>query len=249
MEQVPLSSAISPFALDPADEIPLGLQLRIRLRALIATGRLPVGERLPSVRQMAEWAGVNLKTVQAVYAHLEDEGLVNSHHGRGTFVAEGAEETAPELERLAADAIQGALDAGLSPRDLADVMFACVGIQGGAAGKPEGPIDADAEVLEVRQELRRQIARLEAELVGYTRDLPADMPTAPRVGAARLVGVGELEQTRDVLVARLSEARLEAERRMRSEARRRAREGKSDRSGEDPTGPLARASGWWLDRR
>ena len=48
--------APNPFAVDPADELPVGLQLSLRLRALIATGRLPAGERLPSVRRLAEWA-------------------------------------------------------------------------------------------------------------------------------------------------------------------------------------------------
>src|ERR1700754_3096494 len=66
----------NPFAVDPTDELPVGLQLTLRLRALIATGRLAAGERLPSVRQLAEWAGVNLNTVRGVYAGLEASGLV-----------------------------------------------------------------------------------------------------------------------------------------------------------------------------
>ncbi len=240
----------SPFAVDPTDELPVGLQLRVRLRALIRTGRLAAGEPLPSVRRMTAWAGVNLNTVRGVYAQLEEEGLVVSRHGRGTFVADDVE-AAPELERLATDSLQGALDAGLSPRDLADVVLACVGIPGGFAGPDEEAPAAgeEAEALEVRQELRRQIGRLEAELVGYTRDLPADLPTAPRVTSAHVSGVEELEQTRDTLVAQLSEARLAAERRVRKEARRRAREEGSTRAGEEPGGPLAKASGWWLGKR
>src|SRR5215468_310740 len=91
----------NPFAVDPDDEFPVGLQLTLRLRALIATGRLAAGEKLPSVRRLAEWAGVNLNTVRAVYAGLEAEGLVAGHHGRGTFVAEGVR-AAPELEEIAA---------------------------------------------------------------------------------------------------------------------------------------------------
>ncbi len=81
----------NPFAIDPGDELPVGLQLTWRLRALIATGRLRSGERLPSFRRLADWAGVNVNTVRAVYAGLEREGLVVSRQGQGTFVAEGIE--------------------------------------------------------------------------------------------------------------------------------------------------------------
>jgi hypothetical protein len=100
----------------------------------------------------------------------------------------------------------------------------------------------------VRRELRRQIGRLESELVGYPGDVPADMPTAPRITVAHIAGVEELEQTRDTLVAQLSEARLAAERRARKEARRRVRE-RGAGSDEAEGGPLSRAMGWWRDKR
>ncbi|HYP55008.1 MAG TPA: GntR family transcriptional regulator, partial [Solirubrobacterales bacterium] len=110
----------NPFATDPTDELPVGLQLSWRLRALIATGRLAAGERLPSFRRLAEWAGVNVNTVRAVYAGLEAEGLVVSRQGQGTFVSADVE-TAPELEEIAIGALRRAREAGLGPRELAMV--------------------------------------------------------------------------------------------------------------------------------
>lgn len=238
----------SPFAVDPDDDLPVGLQLTVRLRALIATGRLPAGERLPSVRRLAEWAGVNLNTVRAVYVGLEEEGLAKSHQGRGTFVADGVR-TAPELEEIAAEAIRKALAAGLSARELAEVTLACAAIPGeqlGEAAPAAGAIDvAEAEAIGVRQELRRQIGVLEHELADYHRFVPAGMPTAPRVTSAHVAGVEELEQTRDTLVAQLSEARRAAERRAGEEARRRA----GEEGGGEETGPLGRAMGWWRQTR
>ncbi|MFT3866461.1 MAG: GntR family transcriptional regulator [Solirubrobacterales bacterium] len=243
--------APNPFAVDPDDELPVGLQLTLRLRALIATGRLPGGERLPSVRRLAEWAGVNLNTVRAVYAGLEAAGLVRSRHGRGTFVAEDVA-TAPELEEIAAEAIRKAVAAGLSPRELAEVTLVCAAIPGeelGGAALGEGAaIDAvEAEAIGVRRELRRQIGVLERELAEYARDVPLDLPTAPRVTSAHVAGVEELEQTRDTLVAQLSEARRAAERRAGEEARERAGRGRAAGTGE--AGPLARAMGWWRQTR
>ncbi len=77
------------FPTDPSDELPVGLQLSWRLRALIATGECRSGERLPSLRRLAESAGVNVNTVRAVYESLGEQGLIRRHHGQGTFVADG----------------------------------------------------------------------------------------------------------------------------------------------------------------
>ena len=108
----------------------------------------------------------------------------------------------------------------------------------------------ESEAIEVRQELRRQIGRLEAELASYTRDLLADLPTAPRRAEAHVAGVEELEQTRDTLIAQLSEAQRAAELRAREEARARLqRQGRladSDEQGlSSGPSPLERAMSWW----
>jgi GntR family transcriptional regulator len=247
----------NPFATDPGDELPVGLQLTWRLRALISTGQLARGERLPSFRRLAEWAGVNLNTVRAVYEGLEADGLVVSRQGQGTFVADGVE-AAPELEQIAAEALRRASDAGLDPRDVAVVAMACASIPGNAGGEaPASPLglpdlDEESEAIEVRQELRRQIGRLEAELASYTRDLTAELPTAPRRAVAHVAGVQELEQTRDTLITQLSEAQKAAEQRAREEAQTRARRQRA-RGGEESdagtaSGPLGRAMSWWRSK-
>jgi GntR family transcriptional regulator len=212
----------NPFRIDPGDELPVGLQLGWRLRALISTGEMEAGERLPSFRRLADWAGVNVGTVRAVYEALEADGLVVTRHGQGTFVADGVK-AAPQLEEIAADALRRADEAGLGPRDLAIVAMAC-------ASLPE-----ESETLEVRQELRRQIARLEAELASFTGHLKADLATAPRRAVAHVAGVEELEQTRDTLVAQLAAAQRESE----QEVRRRA----------SSRGPLGRAMSRWRAER
>jgi len=227
-------SEATPFLLDPGDELPLGLQLSWRLRALIATGELAAGERLPSFRRLAEWAGVNVGTVRAVYEALEREGLVVSRHGQGTFVADGVE-GAPELEAIATEALERARAAGFQARDLAVVAMACAGLPAelGEAPEPEELPDprTESEAIEVRQELRRQIARLEAELASYTAHLQADLHTAPRRAVAHVAGVEELEETRDTLIAQLAAAQRQSQ----QEVRRRARD----------RGPLGRAMSRW----
>jgi len=231
----------NPFAIDPGDELPVGLQLTWRLRALIATGRLAAGERLPSFRRLAGWAGVNVNTVRTVYAGLEQEGFVVSRQGQGTFVAEGIE-VATQLEEIATDALRRAHEAGISPRELAIVASACASMPGaldpGATEEPSGEVPdlaEESEAIEVRHELRRQIARLEAELAAYPADLPRNLPTAPRRASAHVAGVEELEQTRDTLIAQLSEAQQAAEQRARQAGREKAHE----------VSPLEQAMSWW----
>lgn len=257
-----ISPEQNPFSIDSDSELPVGLQLTWRVRALIVSGRLASGDPLPSVRRLAGWADVNVNTVRAVYAGLEEDGLVVSRQGQGTFVADGIV-AAPQLEEIAADALRRASEAGLSLRDLAIVATACASIPGEEIEAPFPPAvpaghladlaAQQSEVIEVRHELRRQIGRLEAELTSYTRDLPDDMPTAYRFAEAHLLTVEELEQTRDTLIDKLSEAQRAAELRAREEGRARAqrqemlRDGASLADGSE-SGPLGKAMSWWRTR-
>jgi GntR family transcriptional regulator len=242
----------TPFSTDPAAELPVGVQLSWRLRALIASGRLGAGERLPSFRQLAEWAGVNVNTVRSVYAGLEEAGLVVTHQGQGTFVAVGARAT-PALEEIAGDALRRVRDLGLDPGDLIVVAAACASMTGEdelAVEDQELPDLAEAsEAIEVRHELRRQIGRLEVELAAYTRDLPGDMPTAASYSEAHVAGVEELERTRDILIAQLSEAQRAAEARARRAGEARVRwettQGEANERRQQGGGPLGRAMSWW----
>jgi DNA-binding transcriptional regulator YhcF (GntR family) len=242
----------NPFAVDPTDELPEGLQLGVRLRALISTGYLAAGEALPSVRQMEQLAGVNLSMVRAVYAHLEDHGLAVRRHGQGTFVAEDLE-AAPALEDMATAALQEAQDAGLSPRALADVVLACASIPDGLKSVEDGEADDSTqahalEAIETGHELRQQIARLDAELTSYPRESFADAGPAAPASPASVDSIEELEQIREARIAQLTAARLEAERRIRSGARRRLLE-QEEGLGARSSGPLGRAMGRWRDER
>ena len=76
-------------------DVPVGTQLAWQIQALITDGRLQPGEQLPSVRRLAEVAGVNVNTVRSVYERLEGEGFVVTEHGRGSFVAQNVPQLDP----------------------------------------------------------------------------------------------------------------------------------------------------------
>jgi GntR family transcriptional regulator len=66
--------------------MPLYAQLTRAIQFAIATGRLRVGEQLPTVRQLAVELRVNANTVAKVYAELERSGVLETRRGVGTFV-------------------------------------------------------------------------------------------------------------------------------------------------------------------
>jgi DNA-binding transcriptional regulator YhcF (GntR family) len=67
---------------------PIYRQIVEQVRLGVATGALAPGDALPSVRGLAEQHVVNPNTVAKAYAELVREGVLESHHGKGFFVAE-----------------------------------------------------------------------------------------------------------------------------------------------------------------
>lgn len=86
------------FAVDQTDKTPVYAQLERGIRSSIATGRLAVGDQLPTVRQLAVDLRINANTVAKVYAFLERAGLLETRRGVGTFVA--AHTATPQEEAL-----------------------------------------------------------------------------------------------------------------------------------------------------
>ena len=76
------------ISLDRSENRALYMQVVDALREQIDRGLLPPFTRLPSSRQLAKELQVNRITIVNAYAELEAEGLIQSHVGRGTFVAE-----------------------------------------------------------------------------------------------------------------------------------------------------------------
>src|SRR5881392_1934270 len=78
----------SVFQVNTAHPMPIYAQLEQTIRFAIATGKLRIGERLPTVRQLAVELSVNANTVAKVYAELEKAGVLETKRGVGTFVSE-----------------------------------------------------------------------------------------------------------------------------------------------------------------
>src|ERR1700691_6292488 len=62
----------------------------------VVTGKLTVGDQLPSVRVLAEELVVNPNTIAHAYADLARDGLIESRAGRGVFIIRKRKVFAPE---------------------------------------------------------------------------------------------------------------------------------------------------------
>jgi GntR family transcriptional regulator len=77
---------------DASNGIPIYEQIVRQVKFAIANGSLLVGEHIPSVREMATTAAVNVNTVARAYRDLQSEGILISIRGTGLAVAIGAVE-------------------------------------------------------------------------------------------------------------------------------------------------------------
>ena len=74
------------FRLDPKSGVPYYRQIIDQIRYGIVTGKLEVGEQLPTVRALAVDLKVNLNTVSKAYRELEIQNILETQQGTGTFI-------------------------------------------------------------------------------------------------------------------------------------------------------------------
>jgi GntR family transcriptional regulator len=110
--------------------IPLYIQLVDRIRHLVATGALKPGEQLPTIRQLAVDLRVDPNTVARAYTILDNEGVISSQQGRGTYIAEHPDEErlavfrAEQLRQTLRHTIVEVLSLGYAPADVRDAFLA-----------------------------------------------------------------------------------------------------------------------------
>jgi len=94
-----------------------------QIRARIAAGDWPAGKELPSIRALAAALNVSVITTKRAYLDLENEGVIVTRHGKGSFVADvnglAGELQEERLEEHLTRAAEIGQSLGLSEDDLA----------------------------------------------------------------------------------------------------------------------------------
>jgi GntR family transcriptional regulator len=79
------------LTVDTASSTPVYAQIVDQVKRAIAHGILRSGDALPSLRETAMRLRINHLTVSKAYKLLEHEGLLETRHGLGSFVAPGVQ--------------------------------------------------------------------------------------------------------------------------------------------------------------
>lgn len=97
--------------LNDDSDVPVYLQIRNQIIIGISDGRLAPGEKLPTVRALAEEIGINSMTVNKAYQLLKQEGYILTDKRNGARVRESFEkrgglspQTGAQLQRIISEA-------------------------------------------------------------------------------------------------------------------------------------------------
>jgi DNA-binding transcriptional regulator YhcF (GntR family) len=74
--------------LDYHSSEPLYWQAVLEIKRLVVTKRLKPGDKLPSIRNLAEQLQLNATTIRRIFDQLEKEGIVVQRHGSGVFITD-----------------------------------------------------------------------------------------------------------------------------------------------------------------
>ncbi len=114
------------FAVDKDSGVPVWLQLRNRLVYLITSGHYAVGDKIPTVRELAILSGVNYNTASKVYNDIERDGYIVSLRGKGTFVNDGyqadADSDESSVDALADEFIRQLIEIGVVREDIPKII-------------------------------------------------------------------------------------------------------------------------------
>jgi GntR family transcriptional regulator len=111
------------FRLDLHSGVPAYRQIIDQVLGGIAAGMLGTGDQLPTVRQLAVDLAINPNTVVRAYRELEIRGVLETHQGTGTFIAQkkmkqSEVERQRRLNQIAAEFVARAGAEGFTVQDL-----------------------------------------------------------------------------------------------------------------------------------
>lgn len=105
---------------------PIYLQIIERVQMDIITGRYQPGDKLPSVRDLAQEAAVNPNTMQKALSELERSGLIYSQRTSGRFITEDKELIHQIKKELAAAEVSAFVahmkQLGITPEEIRQLL-------------------------------------------------------------------------------------------------------------------------------
>lgn len=108
------------------NNLPIYLQVINQIKKDMIQGRLPMGEKLPSTRELAVQYQINPNTAVRVYKEMEQLGMCYTKRGLGTFVTEDVEVITKMKEEMAEELLESFVkemsDLGFSKEELITII-------------------------------------------------------------------------------------------------------------------------------
>jgi GntR family transcriptional regulator len=76
------------FSLDTGSGVPVYRQIINQIENAVVSGRMAVGDRLPTIRSLAVSLKINPNTIAKAYNELEIRGVLQTQVGSGTYIAD-----------------------------------------------------------------------------------------------------------------------------------------------------------------
>ena len=117
------------FVIDNTSKTPIYEQVKTQILALISSGVLKPGDKLPSLRALSASMHLNINTIKKVLAELENDGVIISVIGSGSYIADTAlrnPQILKKAETNLTEALRSAKSAGMTKDEvlsLADDIF------------------------------------------------------------------------------------------------------------------------------
>jgi GntR family transcriptional regulator len=114
--------------IDLESGVPIYVQLVDRIEQMVVSGQLQPGQQLPTIRQLAADLRVNYNTVGRAYLILDQEGIISTQQGRGTYITTRLDEAQVQklwmdkLRSMIGQAIHEALALDYSREDIERIV-------------------------------------------------------------------------------------------------------------------------------
>ena len=109
---------------DFSSDVPIYQQIRNQIVIGISSGQLQAGEKLPTVRALAEESGINVMTVSKAYNLLKQEGYITADRRKGAAVAHPQD--VPKVKPETIDTLRLSLSelrlAGMSKEQVSELL-------------------------------------------------------------------------------------------------------------------------------
>lgn len=115
--------------IDPQSTVSASEQLRTQILAGVQSGRLAAGDKLPTVRGLADQLGLAANTVAKAYRALEKDEVIETRGRNGSFVSASGDSTHRQAQLAAAAYADRITTLGLAPSEALALAAAALGIR------------------------------------------------------------------------------------------------------------------------